>query len=207
MAAIMIAGLAAFCLVFAVNSSVHSYLIVKYADGDKVAMNIGFYYMANAMGRLTGTLVSGALYSFVGPTLLDGFAACFWASAGFAVTSAFVDFFLNDGHQGLKLGPCLTVVPPHAGHNALGYVNEGSGALQAHDTPRKPSSAAQSFPDGNKPWQGEQAAPSATAPEVVVVMEGPHGSRGKGVGDAVASPASGQDVGVAAGNVALHGTC
>ncbi|KAJ9530544.1 hypothetical protein QJQ45_012521 [Haematococcus lacustris] len=55
-AAVMITGLAAFCLVFAVNSSVHSYLIVKYADGDKVAMNIGFYYMANAMGRLTGEL-------------------------------------------------------------------------------------------------------------------------------------------------------
>ncbi|GFH27806.1 hypothetical protein HaLaN_26187 [Haematococcus lacustris] len=100
---------------------------------------------------------------------------------------------------------CLTVVPPHAGHNALGYVNAGSGAVQAHDTPRKPSSAAQSFPDGNKPWQGEQAALSAIAPEVVVVMEGPQGLRGKGVGDAMASPASGQEVGVAAGSTAIQG--
>ncbi|GFH27493.1 hypothetical protein HaLaN_25821 [Haematococcus lacustris] len=94
--------------------------------------------------------------------------------------------------------PCLTVVPPHAGHNALGYVNGGSGAVLAHDTPRKPSSAAQSFPDGNKPLQGEQAAPGATAPEVVVVMEGPQGLRGKGAGDAMASPTSGQEVGVTA---------
>jgi hypothetical protein len=36
------------------NSSIHSYLVVRYAEGDKVAMNVGFYYMANALGRLTG---------------------------------------------------------------------------------------------------------------------------------------------------------
>jgi hypothetical protein len=46
--------LAAFCLLFAINSSIHSYLVVRYAEGDKVAMNVGFYYMANALGRLTG---------------------------------------------------------------------------------------------------------------------------------------------------------
>lgn len=50
----MVGGLGAFCLLFAVNSSIHSYLIVKYAQGDKVAMNVGFYYCANAAGRLTG---------------------------------------------------------------------------------------------------------------------------------------------------------
>ena len=51
-------------MVFAVNSSVHSYLILAYSDGVKVAMNVGFYYMANAGGRLTGTVLSGALYQF-----------------------------------------------------------------------------------------------------------------------------------------------
>jgi hypothetical protein len=54
MIAVLVVGLAGYCFVFAVNSSVHSYLIVRYSEGDKVAMNVGFYYMANAMGRLIG---------------------------------------------------------------------------------------------------------------------------------------------------------
>ena len=48
------------------NSAVHSYLILAYAQGDKVAMNVGFYYMANAGGRLMGTILSGALYQWQG---------------------------------------------------------------------------------------------------------------------------------------------
>ena len=51
---------------FALNSAVHSYLILAYAEGDKVAMNVGFYYMANAGGRLAGTVLSGALYQWQG---------------------------------------------------------------------------------------------------------------------------------------------
>ncbi|EFJ45585.1 hypothetical protein VOLCADRAFT_105876 [Volvox carteri f. nagariensis] len=85
MTGVMVGGLGAFCLVFAVNSSIHSYLIVRYAQGDKVAMNVGFYYCANAMGRLTGTLVSGALYSYAGENVVQGFAACFWASSSVGV--------------------------------------------------------------------------------------------------------------------------
>jgi predicted MFS family arabinose efflux permease len=64
-----IVGLALFGLVFAVNSAVHSYLIVSYADLDKVTMDVGFYYSANAAGRLVGTVLSGLilqLYGFVG---------------------------------------------------------------------------------------------------------------------------------------------
>ena len=68
------AGLIAFGVVFALNSAVHSYLILAYADGDKVAMNVGFYYMANAGGRLAGTVLSGALYQW------QGLEACLWAS-------------------------------------------------------------------------------------------------------------------------------
>ena len=68
-------GLIAFGVVFALNSAVHSYLILAYAEGDKVAMNVGFYYMANAGGRLAGTVLSGALYQW------QGLEACLWASA------------------------------------------------------------------------------------------------------------------------------
>jgi hypothetical protein len=59
MTAAMVLVLAAFCALFAVNSSIHSYLVVRYAEGDKVAMNVGFYYMANACGRLTGRWLGG----------------------------------------------------------------------------------------------------------------------------------------------------
>jgi predicted MFS family arabinose efflux permease len=63
----IVAGLALFGAVFAVNSSVHSYLILAYTDGpDDVALNVGFYYMANAAGRLLGTLLSGLTYQAAG---------------------------------------------------------------------------------------------------------------------------------------------
>ncbi len=60
---IVIGGLALFGVLFALNSSVHSYLILAYAEGDKVAMKVGFYYMANAGGRLAGTVLSGWAYT------------------------------------------------------------------------------------------------------------------------------------------------
>jgi len=63
---VIIAGLIAFGIVFALNSAVHSYLILAYTDNDKVAMNVGFYYMANACGRLAGTVLSGLLYQRFG---------------------------------------------------------------------------------------------------------------------------------------------
>jgi MFS family permease len=71
---VIVFGLIAFGIAFALNSAVHSYLILRYAAGDKVAMNVGFYYMANAAGRLAGTLLSGALYQW------QGLDACLWAS-------------------------------------------------------------------------------------------------------------------------------
>ena len=81
-AVMLIAGLGVFGAIFAVNSSVHSYLILAYSEGDKVAMNVGFYYMANAGGRLIGTLLSGALYQ------LGGLAACLWGTVAFATLTA-----------------------------------------------------------------------------------------------------------------------
>ena len=62
----VVGGLALFGIVFAVNSSVHSYLILSFSDSDKVALNVGFYYMANAGGRLVGCLFSGLSYQMWG---------------------------------------------------------------------------------------------------------------------------------------------
>ena len=64
----VVVGLALFGIVFAINSSLHSYLILSFSDSDKVALNVGFYYMANAGGRLVGCLLSGLAYQLWGLT-------------------------------------------------------------------------------------------------------------------------------------------
>ena len=79
---VVVAGLIAFGIVFALNSAVHSYLILAYTDSDKVAMNVGFYYMANACGRLAGTILSGLLYQYF------GLIGCLWACVGLVLASA-----------------------------------------------------------------------------------------------------------------------
>jgi MFS family permease len=63
---IVVAGLGVFGVVFAINSSVHSYLILAYAGSEKAAEDVGFYYAANASGRFLGTLLSGLLYQWGG---------------------------------------------------------------------------------------------------------------------------------------------
>ncbi len=63
---VVVAGLGLFGFVFAVNSSVHSYLILAYAGSEKAAEDVGFYYAANASGRFIGTLMSGLLYQWGG---------------------------------------------------------------------------------------------------------------------------------------------
>lgn len=65
---LLVAGLSVFGVAFAVNSSLHSYLILAYAGSKKAAEDVGFYYAANASGRLLGTLLSGALYEIAGIT-------------------------------------------------------------------------------------------------------------------------------------------
>jgi predicted MFS family arabinose efflux permease len=86
----LIIGLAAFGAVFAINSAVHSYLILAYSDHDKVAMNVGFYYMANAAGRLTGTVLSGWVYQ------TQGLIGCLWWSTAFVLAAALISFLLPD---------------------------------------------------------------------------------------------------------------
>lgn len=82
-------GLGLFGIVFAINSSLHSFLILSFSDSDKIALNVGFYYMANALGRLVGTLMSGLVY------LWAGLAACLWTSAAFVLAAALLTFFLK----------------------------------------------------------------------------------------------------------------
>lgn len=62
----IVAGLLVFGFVFAINSSVHSYLILAFSKDERVSQDVGFYYMANAAGRLMGTLLSGVSYQFGG---------------------------------------------------------------------------------------------------------------------------------------------
>lgn len=80
----LVLGLLVFGAVFAINSSVHSYLIVAWARRDGVSLDVGFYYMANAAGRLVGTILSGLIYQQA------GLAACLFASALFVFCSAFL---------------------------------------------------------------------------------------------------------------------
>jgi predicted MFS family arabinose efflux permease len=65
---VLVIGLALFGLPFAVNSSLHSYLILAYAGSEKAAEDVGFYYAANAAGRLLGITLSGVLYQVAGIT-------------------------------------------------------------------------------------------------------------------------------------------
>jgi predicted MFS family arabinose efflux permease len=80
--------LLAFGVLFALNSALHSYLIISYAREDGVSLDVGFYYMANAGGRLLGTVLSGWVYQAA------GLAACLWISAAFVVIAALVSLAL-----------------------------------------------------------------------------------------------------------------
>tara|TARA_R110002073_G_scaffold177933_1_gene336195 strand:- start:567 stop:1799 length:1233 start_codon:yes stop_codon:yes gene_type:complete len=80
----LLVGLLIFGALFAVNSSLHSYLIVSYAGEDGVSLDVGFYYMANAMGRLIGTILSGWLFQDY------GLAVCLWVSAFFIALTALI---------------------------------------------------------------------------------------------------------------------
>ena len=78
-----ILGLFIFGFIFAINSSLHSYLILAFSSKDKVAMDVGFYYSSNALGRLVGTLLSGILYQTGGVSL------CLFCTSIFLIFSCF----------------------------------------------------------------------------------------------------------------------
>ncbi|MBV4467424.1 putative MFS family arabinose efflux permease [Pseudomonas sp. F-14 TE3623] len=85
---VLLGGLMVFGALFAVNSSLHSYLIVSYAKEDGVSLDVGFYYMSNAMGRLIGTVLSGWVYQAF------GLGACLWISSAFVIFAALISVAL-----------------------------------------------------------------------------------------------------------------
>ncbi|WP_426415495.1 organoarsenical effux MFS transporter ArsJ [Aestuariirhabdus sp. LZHN29] len=85
---VIIGGLLLFGALFAINSSLHSFLIVSYAKEDGVSLDVGFYYMANAMGRLVGTVLSGWLFQEY------GLAVCLLVSSLFLGVAAVISLWL-----------------------------------------------------------------------------------------------------------------
>jgi predicted MFS family arabinose efflux permease len=73
--AVIVAGLLVFGALFALNSALHSYLILAFTSSERVTMDVGFYYMANAAGRLIGTVLSGLSYQAGGLALTLAVAA------------------------------------------------------------------------------------------------------------------------------------
>lgn len=84
---VVVAGLSVFGFAFAVNSSVHSYLVLAYAGSEKAAEDVGFYYAANALGRFFGTLMSGLLYQW-GGLMFSLLGSALMLAACWAVTLA-----------------------------------------------------------------------------------------------------------------------
>ena len=82
----LVAGLLVFGAVFAVNSSLHSYLILSFTRAERVTMDVGFYYMANAAGRLIGTLASGLTYQLGGLPMMLGVAGAMVAISAVCVS-------------------------------------------------------------------------------------------------------------------------
>lgn len=108
-AIIVLGGLMLFGVLFAINSSLHSYLIVSYADEDGVSLDVGFYYMANAMGRLLGTVLSGWVYQIAGLT------ACLWISAAFVALAAIISMGLPRGKVSSRNRQRTATVSPPKG--------------------------------------------------------------------------------------------
>ena len=85
---VLVVGLALFGLPFAVNSSLHSYLILAYAGSEKAAEDVGFYYAANAAGRLLGITLSGVLYQ------VGGITGCLIGSAVMLLLCCLITFLI-----------------------------------------------------------------------------------------------------------------
>ena len=99
---VIVTGLVLFAVVFAINSAVHSYLILAYSDRDKVSMNVGFYYMSNAGGRLAGTVLSGWIYQ------TQGLEGCLWWSTGFVLAAVVLSLALPEVTRSEDAEPVLS---------------------------------------------------------------------------------------------------
>jgi predicted MFS family arabinose efflux permease len=91
----MLGGLGLFGIAFALNSAVHSYMVLAYSESDRVSLSVGFYYMANAAGRLIGTLLSGLLYQWA------GVEASLWGAVALAALAGVVALSLPPVHAGV----------------------------------------------------------------------------------------------------------
>ena len=94
---VLVVGLLVFGFVFAVISSLHSYLILAYAGSEKAAEDVGFYYAANAAGRLMGILLSGYL------TQIGGMAGCLWGSTAMLAICFGVTILLPSGSEARRV--------------------------------------------------------------------------------------------------------
>jgi predicted MFS family arabinose efflux permease len=110
---VLVIGLALFGVPFAVNSSLHSYLILAYAGSEKAAEDVGFYYAANATGRLLGILLSGALYQ------VGGMTACLIGSVVMLAICWLVTFLLPTAASQLDVAGLRTakLAAPHTRHS------------------------------------------------------------------------------------------
>lgn len=114
MIAWLVVIIVSFAVIFAINSSIHSFLVVKYAKADKVAVSVGFYYMSNALGRLMGTLGSGFIYTYAGGEVENlpgydpgsdgrlGLAACFAAGTLSSFLAAVITIWIKDDDLGFQ---------------------------------------------------------------------------------------------------------
>ena len=87
---VLVVGLMIFGIIFAINSSVHSFLILAYSREDGVSLDVGFYYMANAMGRLLGTILSGIIFQW------QGLEACLIIASIFLIITTFISMALPE---------------------------------------------------------------------------------------------------------------
>ena len=93
----------------------HSYLVLRYAEGNRAAVTVGFYYCSNAAGRLLGTLMSGVLYTYPGSSSEDGFGWCFVVSAAFIAACVALTQFIRDDEGRLACGRVMLVKQPLPG--------------------------------------------------------------------------------------------
>jgi hypothetical protein len=127
----------AFAVVFAINSSIHSFLVVNYASTEKLAVSVGFYYMSNAVGRLFGTLGSGLIYTYVGDDAMSGLAACFFAGTASSLLAALITTQIDDHAAGLKCGSCCTLVSPSPEEEEEGEEDTADEVVATNAAPEK----------------------------------------------------------------------
>lgn len=100
---VIFVGVFVFVYLFVVNLVIYFYLVVKYVDGNKVVINVGFYYMVNVFGWFIGIIISGVFYFYVG-FIVEGFVVCFWVSLVFVLIFVAFELYIDDDAGGFWCG-------------------------------------------------------------------------------------------------------